>query len=169
MVLWWPTRPSRMNTKNICPFHHRVLEFKSRKSRDTRNNRQIWPWNTRWNRAKVNRVLPREHTSHSTHPLPTTQEKTLYMDVTKWSRQKPDWLYSLWPKMEKLYTVRKARLEAGCGSDHELFIAKLRLKLKKVGKTTRPSRYNINQVPYNYTVEVANRLKGLYLVGCLKN
>ena len=55
------------------------------------------------------------------------------------------------------------------GSDHELLIAKFRLKLKKVGKTTRPFRYNINQIPYNYTVEVINRFKGLYLIECLKN
>ena len=61
------------------------------------------------------------------------------------------------PKMEKLYTVRKARPGADCGSDHEHLIAKFRLKLKKVGKTTRPFRYDLNQIPYDYTVEVANR------------
>ena len=54
---------------------------------------------------------------------------------------------------------------ADCGSDHELLIAKFRLKLKKVGKTTRPFRYDLNQIPYNYTVEVRNRFKGLDLVG----
>ena len=54
----------------------------------------------------------------------------------------------------------KTRLGADCGSDHELFIAKFRLKIKKVGKTTRPFRYDLNQMPYNYTVEVANRFKG---------
>ena len=52
-----------------------------------------------------------------------------------------------------------------CGSDHELLIAKFRLKLKKVGKTPRPLRYNLNQIPYQYTVEVANRFKGLDLIG----
>ena len=51
-----------------------------------------------------------------------------------------------------------------CGSDHELLIAKFRLKLKKVGKTTRPFRYELNQIPYHYTVEVRNRFKGLDLV-----
>ena len=56
---------------------------------------------------RQNRVLPREHTGHSKHPLPTTQEKTLNMDITRWSTPKSDWLYSLQPKMEKLYTVRK--------------------------------------------------------------
>ena len=52
---------------------------------------------------------------------------------------------------------------------HELLIAKLRLKLKKVGKTTRPFRYDVNQIPYNYTVEVTNRFKGIDLIECLKN
>ena len=55
----------------------------------------------------------------------------------------------------------KTRLGADCGSDHELLIAKFRLKLKKVGKTTRPLRYDLNQIPYDYTVEVTNRFKGL--------
>ena len=67
----------------------------------------------------------------------------------------------LQPKMEKLYTVsKKTRLEADCGSDHELLIAKFRLKLKKVGKTTRPFRNDLNQIPYDYTVEVTKRFKG---------
>ena len=79
----------------------------SRKSRNTWSNRQIWPWSTEWSRTKANRVLPREHTGHSDHPLPTTQEKTLHMDITRWSIPKSDWLYSLQPKLEKLYTVSK--------------------------------------------------------------
>ena len=71
--------------------------------------------------------------------------------------------------MEKLYTVRKTRLGADCGSDHELLIAKSRLNLKKVGKTARPFRYDLNQICYDYTVEVMNRFKGLDLIECLKN
>ena len=66
--------------------------------------------------------------------------------------------------MEKLYTVSKIRPGADCGSDHELLIAKFRLKLKKVGKTTRPFRYDLNQIPYDYTVVVTNRFKGLDLI-----
>ena len=58
----------------------------------------------------------------------------------------------------------KTRLGADCGSDHEHLIAKFRLKLKKVGKTTRPFRYDLNKIPYDYTVEVRNRFKGLYLI-----
>ena len=66
--------------------------------------------------------------------------------------------------MEKLYTVAKIRLGADCGSDHELLIAKFILKLRKVGKTTRPLRYDLNQIPYDSTVEVRNRFKGLDLI-----
>ena len=69
--------------------------------------------------------------------------------------------------MEKLYAVSKNKI---CGSDHELLIAKFRLKLKKVGKTTRPFSYDLNQMSYDQTVEVTNRLKGLYLIDrILKN
>ena len=71
--------------------------------------------------------------------------------------------------MEKLYTVRKTRLGVDCCIDHELLIAKFRLELKKVGKTTRPFRYDLNQIPYDCTVEVRNRFKGLDLIECLMN
>ena len=66
--------------------------------------------------------------------------------------------------MEKLYTVSKNKMGADCGSDHELLIAQFRLKLKKVGKTTRPFRYDLNQIPYDYKVEVRNRFRGLDLI-----
>ena len=69
----------------------------------------------------------------------------------------------------KLCIVSKTRLGADCGSDHELLIAKFRLKLKKVGKTTIPFRYDLNQIPYDYTVEMRNRFKGLDLIECLMN
>ena len=71
--------------------------------------------------------------------------------------------------MEKLNTVSKTRPGADCGSDHELLIAKFRLKLKKIGKTTRSFRYDLNQIHYDYTLEVRNRLKGLDLIECLMN
>ena len=76
------------------------------------------------------------------------------MHITMWSTSKSDLLYSLQQKMEKLYTVRKTRLGADCGSDHELLFAKFRIKLKKVGKTTKPFKYELNKIPYDYTVEV---------------
>ena len=65
---------------------------------------------------------------------------------------------------EVLYSQQKTRLGVDCGSDHELLIAKFRLKLKKVGKITRPLRYDLNQIPYDYTVEMRNRFKGLDLI-----
>ena len=70
-----------LTLKKRCPFHYWRLECKSRKSRNTWSNRQIWPWNVEWNRSKTNRVLPRKCTGHSKHPLPTTQEKTLHQMV----------------------------------------------------------------------------------------
>ena len=69
------------------------------------------------------------------------------------------------PKIEKLYTVSKNRTGSRLWLDHELLIVKFRLKLKTVGKTTRPFRYGLNQIPYDYTVEVKNRFKGLDLIG----
>ena len=122
--------------------------------------------------------MPREHTGHSKQPPPTTQEMALHIDIIRWSIMKfnslpsepsgkpvlkSDSLYSLQPKMEELYTVSKTKPGADCGSDHELLIEKFRLKLKKVGKTTRLFRYDLNQIPYNDTVEVTNRFKGLDL------
>ena len=65
--------------------------------------------------------------------------------------------------MEKLYTVSKTRPGADCGSDHEL-LSQIQTKLKKVGKTSRPFRYDLNQIPYDYTLEVRNRFKGLDLI-----
>ena len=72
-------------------------------------------------------------------------------------------------RWRSLIQSAKTRLGADCGSDHELLIAKFRLKLKKGGKTTRPFKYDLNQIPYGYTVEVTNRVKGLDLIECLKN
>ena len=71
--------------------------------------------------------------------------------------------------MRSSIQVAKTILGAKCGSAHELLIAKFRLKLKKVGKTTRPFMYYLNQIPYNDTVEVTNKFKGIDLTECLKN
>ena len=68
------------------------------------------------------------------------------------------------PRWRSSIQSAKTRLGADCGSDHKLLIAKFRFKLKKVGKTTRPFRYDLNQIPYDYTVEVTNRFKGLDLI-----
>ena len=116
-VLWRPTRPSRTNTQKRCLFHYKGLECKSRKSRNTWSNRQIWPWSTEWRRAKANRVLPRKRTGHSKHPLPTTQEKTLHMDITRWSTQIRLIIFFAAKDGEALYSQQK--------QDQELTVARI--------------------------------------------
>ena len=128
---------------------------------------QICPWSTKWSRSKVNRVLPRKSTGHRKHSLPTTQEKILHMNITRWSTPKSDWLYPLKPKTDKLYTVSKNKTGSWPRPRSWIPYCKFRLKLKKVGKTTRPFRYDLNKIPYDYTVKVTNRFKGLDLIDSL--
>ena len=144
MVLWRPTRPSRTNTKKWCPFHHRRLECKNRKSRDTWRNRQVWLWSAKWSRAKADRVLPREHTGHSKYHLPTTQEK-LYLWISPDSQPWNQIDYVLCSRRWRC-SIQSAKIRPGadCGSDRELLIVKFRIKLKKVGKTIRLFRYDLN-------------------------
>ena len=117
----------------------------------------------KWSRAKANRILPRECTGNSKHLLSTTEEKMLHMDITRCSIQKSDWLYSFQPKMEKLYTVSKNKTRSWLWLRSWAAYCKIQAELKKVGKTTRPFSYDLNQTPYDYTVEVASRFKGLDL------
>ena len=125
---------------------------------------QTWPWSTEWSKAKTNRALPREHAGHRKHPLPTTQE-TLYTWTSSDGRHQNQIYYVLCnQRWRSSIQSAKTRPGADCGSDHELLIAKFRLKLKKVEKTTRPFMYDLNQIPYDYIVEVRNRFKGLYLI-----
>ena len=91
----------------------------------------IWPWGTKQSRS---RVLPRERTGHSKHPLPTTQEKTLHMDITRWSTPKSDWYILCSQRWRNSIQSAKPRRGTDCGSDHEFLITKFRLKLKKVGE-----------------------------------
>ena len=105
---------------------------------------------------------------YSKHPLPTTQEKSLHMAITRWSIPKSDWLYSCSQRWRSSIQSAKTRPGVDCGLEHELLIAKFRGKLKKVGKTTKPFRYELNEILSDCTVEVTNRLKGLDLIECLK-
>ena len=100
--------------------------------------------------------MTRECTAHSKHPLPTTQEKTLHMDITNGQHQNQTDYILCSQRWRSSIQSAKTRPGADCGSDHEIPIAKFRLKLKKVGKTTRPFMYDLNQIPYDYTVEVKN-------------
>ena len=128
------------------------------------SNRQIWPWSTDWSTAKVNTVC---------------QENALVIANKVFQRHKrwvctwtsPDGQY--WDQMDYILCSwkwrsaiqsAKTRLGADYGSDHELLIAKFRLKLKRVGEITRQFRYDLNQIPYDYTVEVKNRFKELDLI-----
>ena len=78
-ILWRPTRPYRTNNnKKRCAYHHRWRECKSRTSRDTWSNRQVWPCSEKWSRAKANIVLPSRSTGHSKLPLPTTQDNSTH-------------------------------------------------------------------------------------------
>ena len=118
-----------------------------------------------WSRAKTNRVLPRTCTGHSKNTLFQQHKRRLYTwtspDGQHWNQINYVLCSQRW---RSSIQSTKTRLGADCGSDHELLIAKFRLKLKKVGKTTRPFRYDLNQIPYDYTVEVRNRFKGLDLI-----
>ena len=108
--------------------------------------------------------MPRESIDHSKHPLPTTQEKTLHADITNGQHQNQTEYILCSQRWRSSIQSAKTRPGADCGSDHELLTGKFRPKLKKVGKTTGPFRYDLNQIPYNYTVEVRNRSKGLDLI-----
>ena len=116
--------------------------------------------------AKANRVLSRECTGHSKHPLPTTQEK-----IYTWTspdgqhRNQTDYILCSQRWRSSIQSA-KTTLGADCGSDHELLIAKFRLKLKKVRKTTRPFRYDLIQIPYDCTVEVGDSFKEVDLREC---
>ena len=148
-----PIRPSRINTKKRCLLHHRGLECKS--------NRQVWPWSTNWSRAKANRVLPGEPTGYSKNPLSTTQEISPHMDITRWSIPKSDWYVLCSPGWRSSIQSAKTKLRADCGSDHEPLIAKFRLISKKIEKTIRPFRYDLNKirsdrVPEELWMEVCN-------------
>ena len=123
-----------LTPKKRCPLHHRGLECKRKKSRDTWTNRQVWPWSTKWSRAKAKRILPRKCTGHSKYPLPKTQEKTLHMDITRWSIPKSDWLYSLQPKMEKVYTITENKTRNWLWLRSWTPYCQIQIKLNKAGK-----------------------------------
>ena len=137
-----------------------LVGMQSMKLRNTWSNRQIWPWSTEWSRAKANRVLSRERTGHSKHPLPTQRRLYTWTSPDGQHRSQTDYILCSQRWRSSIQST-KTRPGADCGSDHELLIAKFRLKLKKMGKTTRPFRYDLNQIPYDYTVEVS---KGLDLI-----
>ena len=121
-----------------------------------------------------NGFLPTEFCQEYTLIIANTlfqqHERRLYMWISPDGQHQNQIGYILCSQRWRSYIQSaKTRLGAACSSDHEHFIAKFRLKLKKVGKITRLVRYDLNQIPYNYTVEVRNRFKGLDLIECLMN
>ena len=161
-------KTSRTNTPKRCPFHYRGLECKSRKSSDTWSNRQT----ATGVQNEAGRML-----------IEFCQDNALVIANTLFQQHKW-WLYTWTPpdgqhrnQIDYILCSQRWRNSiqstktwpgADCGSDHEHLIGKFRLK-KKVGKTTRPFKYDLNQIPYDYTVEVRNRFKGLDLTECVKN
>ena len=113
--------------------------------------------------------MPREHIGHRKYPF--QQHKRLHFTLTSPDGQYQNQNDYILCRQKWRSSVQSAKIRPGadCGSDCELLIAKFGLKLKKVEKTTRPFRYDPNQVPYAYTVEVTDRFKGLDLIECLKN
>ena len=163
------TRPSRTNTQKRCPFPYRGLECKSRKSGNTWSNRQIWPWNTNEAGQGLTEFC-QENALVIVNTLFQQHKRRLYTWTSPHGQYWNQIYYILCSQRWRSSILStKTRLGADCGSDHELFIVKFRLKLKKVGKTTRPFRYDLNQIPYDYTVEVRHRFKGLDLIECLMN
>ena len=130
-VLWWYIRPFRSNTKKRCSLHHSRLECKSRKSRDTWSDKKVCLWSTEWSRAKANWVLPREHTGHSKHPLPKHKRRLYAWTSPDGQYQnQTDYILCSWRWRSSIQSA-KTRLGADTGSDHELLIAKFRLKWRQ--------------------------------------
>ena len=157
MAIWRPIRFSRINTHTkIYPFHHRGPESKIRKSRNTWNNREIWPWSTEWSRAEANRVPPREHTDYSKH------KRRLYTWTSPDGQHQSQTEYILCSQRWRS-SIQSAKTRPGvaCGSDLELLLPNSDWNWRKYRK---PFRYDLNQIPYDYTVEVRNRFKGLDLI-----
>ena len=107
--------------------------------------------------------MPREHTGHSKHSLNNIREDYTWPSADDRHQNQVDYILCS-ERWRSSIQSAKTRPGADCGSDHEPLIAKFRLKLKKVRKTTRPFRYDLNQIAYDYTVEVKNSLKGLDLI-----
>ena len=145
------------------------MECKSRKSKDTWNNRQVC-LEVQNEGEQMLTEFCKENTVVIANTLFQQHKRRLYTWTSLDGQYRNQIDYILCSqRWRSSVQWAKTRLGADYGSDHEFLIAKFRLKLKKVGKTTRPFRYDLNQIPHDYTVEVRNRFKGLNLIEFLKN
>ena len=152
MVLWRPTRPSRTNTPKRCRFHYRGLECKSRKSRKPGVTGKFG-LGIRNEAGQRLIEFCQDNSLVTANTLFQQHKKRLYTWTSPGGQHWNQIDYILCSQIwRSSIQSAKTRLGADCGSDHEFLIAKFRLKLKKVGKTTRPFRYDLNQIPYDYTV-----------------
>ena len=167
MVLWRATRPSRTKKQKRCPFHHKGLKCKR-----TQEIPGVTGKLCLGAQNEAGQRLAEFYQENALVIANTLQQhkRWLYTQTSPDGQHQTQTDYILCSqKWRSSIQSAKTRIRADCGSDHELLIAKFRLKLKKVGETTRPFRYDLNQIPYDYTVEVTNRFKGLGLTQCLKN
>ena len=143
---------------------NRGLECKSRKSRHTWSNGQVWPWEYETEVGQRLTEFCKENALVTVHTLFQQHKRQLYTWTSPDGQHQNQIGYILCNQRWRSSTrSAKTRPGADCGSGHELLIAKFRLKLKKVGKTTRSFKCGLNQIPYDYTVEVTNRFKRLDL------
>ena len=169
MVLWRPTRPFRTNTQKDVLFiiGNWSAKVGSQETPGVTGKFGLGVWNEAGQRLiEIVRCL--ENALVIANTLFQQHKRRLYT-WTSPEGQHQNQIDSVLCSQRWRSSIlsAKARPGADCGSDHELLIAKFRLKLKKVWKTTRPSRYDLNQIPYDYTVEVRNRFKWLDLIECL--
>ena len=163
-ILWWPIRPSRTNPKkdvlfiignwNTKVIGQEILEVTGKFGLGVQNEagQRLMEF-CQENMLVIQNTLFQQHKRRLyTWTSPGGQ----YWNQTDYILCSQRWRSSI--------QSAKTRLGADCGSDHKLLTAKFKLKLKKLGKTTRPFRYDLNQIPYDYTVEVTNRFKGLDLI-----
>ena len=126
--------------------------------------RQVWPWSIKWSRAWVNSAAERARVlGQSARRLPTARDNATH-GVTRWSTPKSDWLCYLQPNMEKLYTVSINKTWIWLWLRVWAPYCKIQASVEESREMTKAFRYDLNQIPYDYTVEVTNRFKGLHLV-----
>ena len=164
MVLWRPTRPFRTNTQKRCPFHYRGLEWKVG-SQETPGVTGKFGLKVQNEAGQRLIEFCQENALVIANNLFQQHKRRLYTWTLPDGRHRNQTDYILCSqRWRNSIKSAKTRLGADCSSEHEILTAKFRLKLKKVGKTARPFRYDLNQIPYDYTVEVTNRIKGLDLI-----